>query len=70
MELIIEENTNDDIERFKQTWGTPHESNSIEEILLQHMESSPTISEGSPTVKEHIKLENKFKKLSYKDIEQ
>jgi hypothetical protein len=69
MELNIEESNSDDMEVFKQTWGTPRESNSIEEITLQHLESKPTTFEEMPTLEEHTKIENSFKKLSYKDIE-
>lgn len=67
--MEIEEESGNDVEQFKQLWGKSHETNSVEEIILQHMESTPTRNEKYPSIDQHTKIENRYEKMSYKDIE-
>lgn len=75
MELKIdEEETNNDKEdanffQFKQQWGSPYDTKSVEEITLQHLETNSIENAPRPSLSSHTKIANDFKKISYKDIE-
>lgn len=75
MEITIEENetidipSDDDVNEFRKKWGNPRDTNSVQEITLQHLESEPTKKAGRPSVIEHTKIANDFQKISYKEIE-
>lgn len=67
MELTIDEEEN--IEDFKKKWGNPRDTNSVQEITLQHLETESSKNSGAPTICEHNKIANDFKKITYKEIE-
>ena len=75
MEITIEENetidipSDDDVSEFRKKWGNPRDTNSVQEITLQHLESQPTKKVGRPTLIEHTKIANDFRKITYKEIE-
>lgn len=68
MNLEIED-TDETIEDFKRKWGKPRDSNSVQEITLQHLETESSINAGRPSICEHTKIANDFRKISYKEIE-
>ena len=75
MEITIEENETinippeDDVNEFRKKWGNPRDTNSVQEITLQHLESEPTKKMGRPSLVEHTKIANDFRKITYKEIE-
>lgn len=75
MELVVENssdssvNNDDELEAFKEKWSKRN-TESVQEITLQHMETRPSKnSENHPTVTEHTAIFDDFKKVTYKEIE-
>ena len=75
MELVVENssdssvNNDDELEAFKEKWSKRN-TDSVQEITLQHMETRPSKnSENNPTVTEHTAIFDDFKKVTYKEIE-
>lgn len=69
MELDIDEEDTTNFSKFKEQWGNPRETNSVQEITLQHLETNPIENATRPSLSSHTKIANDFKKISYKDIE-
>ena len=69
MELHIDEEDITNFSQFKEQWGNPRETNSVQEITLQHLETNPIENAPRPSLSSHTKIANDFKKISYKDIE-
>ena len=72
MELIIENssessiNNDDELEAFKEKWSKRN-TDSVQEITLQHMETKPSKdSETHPTITDHTAIFDDFKKVPTK----
>jgi hypothetical protein len=81
LEITDEGDGEGDLDVFKQKWShkpqfmtippTTYDSDSIQEITMQHLETSPIKdSDLSPTIEEHKHIYNDFQRVTYKDIEQ
>ena len=72
MELTIDEEDNQqdtEFTKFRREWGSPRDTNSVQEITIQHLETKPFENAPRPSLSSHTKIANDFKKISYKDIE-
>ena len=58
-----------DLDEFKRKWAVP-DTNSLQEITLQHLENPSSLkNEKLPTIEEHNRIFDDFKKITYKEIE-
>ena len=58
----------EELEDFKKKWSKP-DTNSVQEITMQHLETIPDENIKIPKVVDHNLICNDFHKVSYKDIE-
>lgn len=68
MELNIDEEE-ENIADFKKKWGNPRDTNSVQEITMQHLETESSKNSERPEISEHTKITNDFRKITYKEIE-
>ena len=63
-------NDDDDVKQFRKKWGKP-DAISIQEISIQHLETTPTNLPFKPSVKNHDEIYGEFEenKVTYKDVE-